>query len=390
MITPDNIRAKLLRQYFEFLHLWLHGESFLPLDLPIGKMPTEWSNFRAQVEQLNKESKTYQRYGYRVETEMRQSKRLGKQEFPTRIWIDSEDDFLHLIRKRDEFGQFKEDITLIRSQVPQLETWLEENLQGIIQHHGEWQALLEVCQFFIEHPQSGLYIRELPLSVDTKFVEQHTSILRSLLDFLLPSYMIDLEEKRFSRRYGLREGETLVRVRLLDHQLERRYGLPLSDLSVPLSDLNALDLTGEMGIVVENLTTFLTLPLFTATFALFGKGFDAIQLAKVNWLRQCPFVYWGDLDAQGFEILAYLRQGFPHTPSVMMDRGTFEAFAEFSVPGTPTVVQELPTLSPEERALYVWLTERNLRLEQERIPYPYALNQLERALQELHQLNKQK
>lgn len=389
MITPDNIRAKLLRQYHEFLRLWLHGESFLPLDLAIGKMPADWSDFRTQVEQLNKESKTYQRYGYRVETEMRQSKRLGKQEFPARIWIDSEDDFLHLIRKRDEFGLLKEDITLIRSQIPQLETWLEENLQSIIQYHSKWQALLEVCQFFIEHPQSGLYIRELPLSVDTKFIEQHTSILRSLLDFLLPSHVIDLEEKRFTRRYGLREGETLVRVRLLDHQLERHYGLPLSDLSVPLSDLNALDLTDERGIVVENLTTFLTLPLFTATFALFGKGFDAIQLAKVNWLRQCSFLYWGDLDAQGFEILAYLRQGFPHVRSVMMDRLTFETFAEFAVPGTPTLVQDLPVLSPEERELYVWLAERNLRLEQERIPYSYAFNQLGRALQNLHHLNKQ-
>lgn len=376
MITPEDICAKLRRRYHDFLRVWLRDETILPLDLPVGKRPDEWSTFKAEVERLLGASKEHRRYGYRVETEIRQSKRLGKQAFPVRIWIDTEDDFLALIGKREEFSGFQQDISLIRAHLPQLEGWIEAHPQRVIDHHGKWEKLLEICVYFLNHPQPDLYIRELPINAHSKFIEQHTGILRILLDFLLPDESIILTETRFTRRYGLREDTSLVRLRLLDNQLKRRYGLGLTDLSVPLPDLNILDLTGERGIIVENLTTFLTLPAFPSTFAIFGKGFDAVRLGQVDWLRQSPLIYWGDLDAQGFQILALLRRGLPDIRAVMMDQVTFEAFADYAVTGTSTKIHDLPELTNEEAAFYRWLAERNLRLEQERIPYTYALEHL--------------
>jgi hypothetical protein len=69
----------------------------------------------------------------------------------------------------------------------------------------------------------------------------------------------------------------------------------------------------------------------------------------------------------------------------MMDQATFETFARYAVPGTPAPVQDL-SLLPEEQALYHWLAERNMRLEQERIPMAHALPQIERALRGIHHL----
>ncbi|NJO82794.1 MAG: hypothetical protein HC828_08170 [Blastochloris sp.] len=215
-------------------------------------------------------------------------------------------------------------------------------------------------------------MRELPIAVHSKFVEQHTGILRRLLDVLLPDERINPDETRFSRRYGLREIDALIRLRFLDDQFQTRYGAPLSDLSTPLQQVAQLAFSGERILIVENLTTFLSLPSLPQTIAIFGKGFDAGELGNIVWLHQSTVFYWGDLDAQGFQILALLRRRLPQVQSLMMDRATFETFVQYVVPGTPTTVQVLPELMSDEMQLYFEVAERNLRLEQERIAPRYV------------------
>lgn len=269
---------------------------------------------------------------------------------------------------------------MIRGQLPQLEAWLLRYPQRVIEQHGVWSELLTVCQYFLAHPRPQLYIRELPIGVHTKFIEQRRGIVRELLEQLLPIDAIMVEAITFEQRFGLREKEPPVRVRLLDAQLSKRYGLSLTELSVPAAQFAALDLLrGQRCIVTENEMTFLTLPPQRDTFALFGGGFMVSNLASIPWLTECPILYWGDLDAQGFQILARLRSHFPHVTSIMMDQATLSTFGEYCVESTPCTIQHLPHLTPEEHALFVYLAENCLRLEQERISHAYALRQLQAA-----------
>jgi hypothetical protein len=254
---------------------------------------------------------------------------------------------------------------------------MQHHPQRVIEQHPDWPDLLAVCRYFLEHPRPQIYIRELPVNVHTKFIEQHRGILRELLEQVLSPESITAEAETFEQRFGLREKEPPVRVRLLDEQLYKRYGLPISELSIPVSQFAALDLLhGQRCLVTENEMTFLTLPPQRDTFALFGGGFMVHNLARVPWLADCPIYYWGDLDAQGFQILSRLRALFPHVTSLMMDWETFSAFELFTVTGIPCPVQQLPNLTPEEHALFVHLAEHTLRLEQERISYSYALERI--------------
>jgi len=165
---------------------------------------------------------------------------------------------------------------------------------------------------------------------------------------------------------------------LLDEQLYKRYNLSLTELSVPVSQFAALDLLHRQRcIITENEMTFLTLPSRRNAFALFGGGFMVNNLARVPWLADCPIYYWGDLDAQGFLILSRLRSLYPHVTSVMMDWETFSTCAKYCVESTPCLVRQLPHLTFEEHDLFVYLAERNLRLEQERISHSYVVRQLE-------------
>lgn len=384
MITPAEIRLRAERQYLTFLQSWVHGETFQPLSWPVGRPTSDFGTLRAEVQRLQASEKKATGRGYRLETQVQQMRTLNTQTLPVRVWLDSPEDFLYLIEKEAEFARFSQDVALMRALLPQLESWVARFPRKLLDYHPSWESLLLVCRFFLECPRPGLYIRELPINVHTKFIEQHQGILRELLDHILPTETITPDTPTFQQRYGLREEEPLVRVRLLDDQLRIRYGLPFDDLSVPCSQLARINFSEQICIITENKMTFLTLPQFPHAFAILGAGFQVASLAPISWLKTCPIVYWGDLDAQGFQILSQLRSIFPHVTSLMMDETTLQAFAAFCVTGTPCRVRQLSHLTEDEHRLFAQLAEETKRLEQEKISQAYALEKLQTCLNGLN------
>lgn len=379
MITPQEIIERARRKYEDFLVTWLRGEveTLLPLNWPAGKIPGDLASIRSDGIALQESSKEQRGYGYNVQWTTRSTQRLGQQTLPDRVVIDTPHDFLKLIGKEREFTHFQADVQVIRAALPALEAWLEANPLRIIEYHDKWKSIILVCKYFLSNPRPARYIRELPIEVDTKFIEQHDNILRSLLDALLPAEAINGEFTNFERRYGLRFEEPLIRFRLLDDQLEWKFTLPLNDLSLPLSQFAKFSiLEGQHCIIVENKTTFLCLPRFPKTFAIWGKGFDVAKLKNVAWLHTCPILYWGDLDAQGFQILSSLRGIFPAVKTAMMDKATFDAFQQFVVPGKEVRLNALPNLTEDENSLCQYLATHTLRLEQERLPFTFAVQRL--------------
>lgn len=130
-------------------------------------------------------------------------------------------------------------------------------------------------------------------------------------------------------------------------------------------------------VVVENLTTFLALPDLPETVALFGRGFAVDAVAALPWALRAHIAYWGDLDSHGFAILDRLRHHAPHAVSVLMDTETLDAWREYAVPD-PSPTRAAPSrLTPDELdALEALTTGGDLRLEQERIPWDWALPRL--------------
>ena len=47
-------------------------------------------------------------------------------------------------------------------------------------------GLLNVVEYQKLHPRPGVFAREIPLSVDTKFIEQNAGILEPWLNIVLP------------------------------------------------------------------------------------------------------------------------------------------------------------------------------------------------------------
>ena len=372
MITPDEIKQKAERNYLAFLRAGVQDEPFFPLAIRFrkAKASDDYLALRQWVGELLAGSKAERGFGYEVALEERELRRYGRQSLPARITIETETDYLHLIGKVDEFRQWQTAVAHTLAQFPQLQDWLAHYPQRVLPHLAVWNDLLTVCAYFVDHPHPNLYLRELPVPVHSKFIEDNQAILRHLLDELLPPATILTDESQFERRFGLRYDEPQIRLRLLDDGLHCELGWPAADVGLTLSD--CADLVGMNGrtiLIVENKMTFLTLPSAKNGLAIWGKGFQVSLLREIGWLADCAIWYWGDLDAQGFAILSQLRGYWPQTRSFLMDADTLQEYREFVVAGTPAVGMALVNLEREETAVYQQLIAHNWRLEQERISH---------------------
>ncbi|MBW4623894.1 MAG: DUF2399 domain-containing protein [Cyanosarcina radialis HA8281-LM2] len=375
-IDPAQIQQKSEQRYLHFLISVITGDNFFPIELPVGTLPKDYLTLRETVAQLIELSKEKLGYGYTLELANIRTQKYGSQSLPKRISIETEADYLKLIKKQKEVTQFKLDIEMIRTKVPELNSWLCHHPLKIIEYSDRWHELLKVCQYFQRHPKPNLYIRELPIQVHTKFIEQNQKILRSLLEAILPiEYLVPVEGEKeyiFEKRFSLKYREPLIRLRFLDPELKFKYSFPATDISIPLSEFRQLNLKAHRCFITENLINFLTLPLLEDSFAIFGSGYAIQALKSVTWLSSCHIFYWGDLDVDGFKILSQLRAYFPQTISFMMDVKTFEAFQEFAVSNPTAIAETLPHLTAEEQTLYDRLALQQKRLEQERISQDYA------------------
>ncbi|HET7754380.1 MAG TPA: DUF2220 domain-containing protein [Anaeromyxobacteraceae bacterium] len=210
--------------------------------------------------------------------------------------------------------------------------------------------------------------------MDTKFIERRRGLLAELLGLVLPQHAIAREAvSSFDRRFGLREKPFLVRFRLLDDAL-RIQGL--ADLTIPIEDLERLDLAVDDVVVTENEVNGLTLPPRTRTLVLFGQGYAVDRLGEVPWLARRRLFYWGDIDTHGFAMLDRFRGVFPATASIMMDRATLLAHRRMWVEEREQYVEELPHLDASEGALHRELLSgthgERVRLEQERIGFGWV------------------
>ncbi|MEM8505756.1 MAG: Wadjet anti-phage system protein JetD domain-containing protein [Cyanobacteria bacterium P01_D01_bin.1] len=381
MISPEQIKKKAQRQYKDFLRATITGECFFPIDVPVGRPPKAYPDLHKAITELIDGSKSKQGFGYELVLETKNTHKYGLQSLPQQISIESESDYLKLIEQEQTFADFKADVALIQSSVPALSEWVQYYPLKVIANHGHWPDLLKVCHYFQQNPKPNLYIRELPIAVHTKFIEENKGILRSLLEQVLPAASSDSEEGKkltFEQQFFLRYSEPLIRCRLLDPVLQQQYGFPFADFSLAISDFRQLGIGAPDCFITENLMPFLTLPAITNGIAIWGSGYAVSRLKSVNWLKRCPIFYWGDLDVDGFNILAQLRSHFPQTQSILMDTATYEAFADFAVIDEKPIAIAPTLLTPAEASLYAYLSTEQKRLEQERISQTYVNHFLHR------------
>ncbi|MEC3963850.1 Wadjet anti-phage system protein JetD domain-containing protein [Flagellimonas halotolerans] len=375
MITAAEIQKKSERKYEEVLRDSLNGESCFPLEIRSNKvLSKDFIQMSREIAEVLGGSKDRKGFGYSVVSETIKTRQHGIQDIPKSIVYETLDDYLKFIKKEKEFHVMMENYTFIKSELPQLEPWLKENPKAIINNVNVWAGLVKVCQWFLlNFEPDKYYIRELPIAVHTKFIEENKGVLRVLLDELVPN-LVNISENHFERRFCLKYDQPLVRLRSLDKACWIEGGY--DDITVPIEQFMLTELKCLRVFIIENKMNFLSFPEVPHSLAIWGKGFAIESLKNIQWLKNKQIFYWSDLDVQGFQMLSQLRSYFPQTKSFLMDIKVLEMYKEFIVSGTVSKGNSLSHLSNEELEVFEHLFNNNFRLEQERIHQSLIIERL--------------
>jgi hypothetical protein len=381
MLSPEQIRKRAVNGYEAFLRSLVANENIFPLLLFGGGLTrvTDYTKARDAIIDLRQNSKQTKGFGYSVEWRQQTFRRFGEQQIPVTVSFPTREDYTQFLGKCSEVRQFETDCKLVIRAFSGLAAWIQQNPLKIVEHAGDWTSLLAVCVHLRQHGRPECYLRELPVEVDTKFVERKRGVLGEILPIVAPD-CVGNDASSFERRFGFRQKQPLIRFRALDRKLVGQSKLPFTDFAIPLDEACRVSIVAMNILVVENETTFLTLPSVADTLALLGAG-DAVSLFRqMDWLGRSRIFYWGDMDTHGFEALSILRKHHVQTESLMMDVETYEHFRQFTKKAAPYMSNSELLLSEAENKLFKMLEMECKLLEQERITLSYAKRKLEGAL----------
>lgn len=301
----------------------------------------------------------------------------GTNTYPAEAWIDRPEDAVALLDREADWKCFQRILETIRHRQPSLLSWLATKRLVALEKAEEWERLLDLTDWMLNHPKPNCYLRQVNLpGIHTKFIEAHRRLLTELFDLLLPEQAIDTSATGlagFCARYGFRDKPERIRFRVLDPTVDPLRTNRRPDLSLDVDTLAELAIRPKRLFITENEINFLAFPGTSDAWILFGAGYGFSAWSKIDWLHQCRLYYWGDIDTHGFAALDELRKHFPLTRSFLMDRETLMAHRNYwDIEPSPSK-RILKRLFEPEASLYQDLKENRLgfqiRLEQERIAF---------------------
>ena len=374
--TPAHVQATVRRRWADGSLLTALAEDapFPQIDLPLrgprpGEIGDDLAAVRRWVDDLESGSADSRRYQLtHVEIGGRH---FGRNRVPARARVTTYDQAWRLLGVASQVAAYRR-VLQLSEDAPAVRAWVAQQPMRALEVAGEWEQLLAAYRWLDDARGSGRYLREITApGVDTKFVERHRVVLGRLLG-------AGGTATGFLAALGLRAKPESVRLRFDPAVL----GLPtaLSEATLRVDELAAVPAAVRTAVVVENETTYLTVPLPAGGVVLWGKGFEVGRTGALPWLRDVDVHYWGDLDTHGFAILHQLRAWLPQTRSFLMDRRTLlEHRQRWVREPTPTAAR-LDRLTGPEADVYADLVGDSLgervRLEQERIDWAWARDRL--------------
>lgn len=376
-IDPAAVAAQLTRRWRNGRGSWLDGGGSWPLQLLLG-IPTERETTRdiAGVRAWIAQWQHIQRPAEVMWTE-RQWPGLGRQRLPERLLLPDPEAVAGWVGEQPAWHLARLRAMRLRAEPARADLSLGRHFDWLANAaEADFERLLGVLRWLGDHPDSRLYIRQLPIpGVDSKWIAAHRS---RVLDLLRQLHRRDGDLHTLA---GLRREPDLLRLRILDPALRARVA-GLSDISAPIGEIAALPLQPERVFIVENLQTGLAMADLPGSLCFMARGYAVEAFAEIPWLRARPCHYWGDLDTHGFAILNRLRHHLDDVRSLLMDSDTLLRHRTLWHHEDKQATGPLDRLTDREQAVFEGLLLNRwgdrLRLEQERIDWQYAWTQVER------------
>jgi hypothetical protein len=419
MKTPEDARAWARQRFANQIRHWFDGGGEWPLSVSLER-PTRSVVLR-DVAAVKTWSAAWRSWLDRrrpndpsVDIEEIEWPGMGPQTFASRLTFADASTVARFVGESVAWERAYERRTRLVASWPQLaKSGLGTFYTDLSQEaEADFDRLVALLSWFVIHPDSGLYVRQLPVQgVDTKWVDRARRWLVSQLLLRIKGGLASpdgpqaggvddrqaltetvgelsvLEEfadgsatPDFYRICGLLRPPTRMRIAVLCPELRRQIG-GVRNLESSVEDLVQLPMRLRGVVIVENLETAYSLEDAPGVVAVVKLGNAVSLVGQLPWTRGVPVLYWGDVDSYGFSILAQARQALePHgssVESVLMDVSAVERHLHLVV-NEPVQTSRVDCrwLRPSEIEVYEGLLGnrwgKQVRIEQERIAWPEA------------------
>ena len=315
---------------------------------------------------------------WHIDEKGKNTKSFGRQTLPVRVFVDSPKDAFTLLSMNREKREFLSCLKQVDERNGALKDWFIHYYPRI-RSEGFYPLFFPIADFFKKQEEKGGYLRELSIpGVDTKFLEKHAFLVRTLWNALFPENQVDSNEGMKEKLFIKEVPTPAICARSLDDTMlfcgVRKFFLSNDEVA-------RFNPPHRRIFITENKVNGYTFPHAKDSLILFGMGYGVLELARqAKWLEEKEVYYWGDLDSDGFNILSALRHILPHVHSFLMDRETLLAYVDRNIrdTGNTTVIPDRLTVS--EKMAWKEVHDHGWRLEQERIPsdeVEWAVEQLE-------------
>jgi hypothetical protein len=367
----EKYLQQLEKKFPDYLKSIIKNETIFPFELRGGKeKPLSLPIFNEVIQSFLANEKTNSKCGWTIEWKEWKDKKFGDQARPSKVTIETEADFLHLLQKEKEVLKFKQLLQQLIDWSPAIQNWLVENHIKILSEENSWKGICDVVNYLLQNDVSDYYLRSLPVPVHTKFIGQHEATILSMLKYLSPE-RFSLEVKSLEEALALKSKQFLFTVKWLDDALAKSYNIDLEIMGITLSGLQQLDNNVKEIWLVENETNLYLVPKRKNALAICSRGFAVNLLKDIPLFEKVKLFYWGDLDMHGFTILHQCRAIYHHVTSVMMDVETITFHrSEYQLIDTKIISSNLPLLHPNEMKAFEILYPHG-RIEQEKLNQQY-------------------
>lgn len=192
------------------------------------------------------------------------------------------------------------------------------DIAKILKNHDDtdFNLVIQAAHYFATHNTENMTPRMVPIpGFSAKWLGKTTSNRCKAICKLLKREQLALND---------RHGE--IRLRLLDTQ---HHNQPDLIVTQPWTDGAPHDITHI--IIVENKDTYQAIPTTEHAICIFGNGHAATRIKTLlPWITTTPhIIYWGDIDADGLEILSELRQTGITCDSILMDSTAYKTYEPY-------------------------------------------------------------
>lgn len=306
---------------------------------------------------------------WHAEEKRKQTVSFGKQLMPVRVFIDTPEDAMALLGLTKKKKEFLAGLSAVESQIPSLRDWYLTYF-GRISAEDFFLVALSIARFMLEQEQREGYLREMAIpGVDTKFLENHNFLVRTLWNALFPENTAESSDELWEKLFVQKVPTPSICVRSLDEHL-RFAGV--RKLFLSQDDIADFQPPHRRIFITENKVNGYTFPDAEDSLILFGMGYGVLEMAEsAPWLADKEIYYWGDLDHDGFNILSNLRKVLPEMKihSFLMDKETLLAYVDPKVKDTGNTTTIPDYLTVSEKMAWKLIHDNGWRLEQERIPH---------------------